>query len=90
MSESSILLYPNLVQKLLGIGTTKFYELVKLPDFPKPRNLIDSKRSVYLRKEIIEWANNLEKTVVKEGTGGRYANRRISKADAGLITTQNS
>lgn len=75
MNESPILLYPNQVQKLLGIGATKFYELVKLSDFPKPRNLIDSKRSVYLRDEIIEWAINLEKTEVKKGHGGRYVGR---------------
>ena len=70
MQNESILLYPHQVQKLLGVGTTKFYELVKLPDFPKPRNFSDSKRPVYLRQEIVEWANNLEKTDVKKRNGG--------------------
>lgn len=69
MNESHILLYPNQVQKLLGIGPTKFYELVKLPDFPKPRNFVDGKRSVYLRAEIMEWANNLEKAEIKKAHG---------------------
>ncbi len=79
MKELPILLYPNHVQKLLGIGSTKFYELVKLPNFPKPRNLL-GKRSVYLRKEIEAWANDLAKTEVKKGTGGRYVHN-TSKPD---------
>ncbi|WP_298625663.1 hypothetical protein [uncultured Legionella sp.] len=58
MNEQAILLYPKQAQKLLGIGTTKFYELVKLPDFPKPRNPL-GKRPMYLRKEIEDWAHNL-------------------------------
>ncbi|CAM2736672.1 Predicted transcriptional regulator [Legionella steigerwaltii] len=58
MSEQSLLLYPNQAQKFLGVGPTKFYELVKLPDFPKPRNPL-GKRPMYLRKEIEEWAINL-------------------------------
>jgi predicted DNA-binding transcriptional regulator AlpA len=89
MNESSILLYPNQVQKLLGIGTTKFYELVKHPDFPKPRNLCDRKRSVYLRKEVVAWANNLEKTEIKKGTGGRYVGG-TPRADTQTIATANS
>lgn len=89
MSELPLLLYPNQVQKLLGIGTTKFYELVKLPDFPKPRILFDGKRSVYLRNEVVEWANHLEKTEVKKGTGGRYVGR-ISKANTQLAVTENN
>ena len=60
MKDSSLLLYPKQAQKLLGIGSTKFYELVKLPDFPKPRNLI-GKRPAYLRSEIENWENNLPK-----------------------------
>ncbi len=58
LNEQAILLYPKQAQKLLGIGTTKFYELVKLPDFPKPRNPL-GKRPMYLRKEIEDWAHNL-------------------------------
>ena len=54
----SLLLYPNEARKLLGVQTTKFYEFVKLPDFPKPRNPL-GKRPMYLRKEIEEWATNL-------------------------------
>ncbi|CAM3001219.1 helix-turn-helix transcriptional regulator [Legionella worsleiensis] len=87
MNELPILLYPNQAQKLLGIGTTKFYELVKLPDFPKPRNLFGGKRSVYLRNEIEEWATNLAKTEVKQGNGGRYG--RTPKDDTQPIATQN-
>lgn len=89
MSELPILLYPNQVQKLLGIGPTKFYEIVKLRDFPKPRNLMDSKRSVYLRAEIMEWANNLEKTEVKKGHGGRYVGR-VSGSVIEPTTAKNS
>jgi predicted DNA-binding transcriptional regulator AlpA len=65
MKDLPILLYPHDVQKLLGIGSTKFYELVKFPDFPKPRDLL-GKRSIYLRKEIEDWANNLAPTEVKK------------------------
>ncbi|BCA93800.1 hypothetical protein TUM19329_01610 [Legionella antarctica] len=54
----SLLLYPNEARNLLGVRTTKFYELVKLPDFPKPRNPL-GKRPMYLRKEIEDWASNL-------------------------------
>jgi predicted DNA-binding transcriptional regulator AlpA len=56
-----LLIYPNEARKLLGVQTTKFYELVKLSDFPKPRNPL-GKRPMYLRKEIEAWANNLTET----------------------------
>lgn len=58
LNELPILLYPKQAQKLLGIGTTKFYELVKLSDFPKSRNPL-GKRPMYLRKEIEVWASSL-------------------------------
>ena len=57
-NELPVLLYPNQAQQFLGIKATKFYELVKLPDFPKPRNPL-GKRPMYLRKELEKWANNL-------------------------------
>lgn len=60
MRDLPLLVYPNLAQKILGVGTTKFYELVKLTDFPKPRKPL-GKRPMYLRTEIEEWANNLAK-----------------------------
>lgn len=56
-----VLLYPSQAQKFLGIKATKFYELVKLPDFPKPRNPL-GKRPMYLRKEIEDWVNDLAET----------------------------
>lgn len=59
MNNKPLLVYPNQAQKILGVGTTKFYELRKLPTFPKPRNL-DGKRPVYLLQEIEEWANSLK------------------------------
>lgn len=89
MQNESILLYPKQVQKLLGIGPTKFYELVKLPDFPKPRSLFDHKRSVYLRNEIMAWANNLEKTEIKKGTGGLYVGG-VSRAVTQASATENN
>lgn len=58
MSNKPIFIYPKQAQEMLGIGSTKFYELNKLPDFPKPRNPL-GKRSLYLRKEIENWAENL-------------------------------
>ena len=56
--EKSLLIYPRDAQKLLGVGTTKFYELVRLPSFPRPKNL-QGKRPMFLRSELIEWASNL-------------------------------
>jgi predicted DNA-binding transcriptional regulator AlpA len=58
LNELPILLYPKHAQKVLGVGPTKFYELVKLSDFPKPRNPL-GKRPMYLRKEIEDWASSL-------------------------------
>lgn len=64
--NESLLLYPGETKKFLGVGSTKFYELIKLPDFPKPRNPL-GKRPMYLRKEIEDWARNLtENCQVKE------------------------
>lgn len=60
-----ILIYKIGVEKFLGISKTKYYEIVKLPDFPKARN-IDGKTSMYLTKEIEEWANNLDKVHIYE------------------------
>ncbi|BCA94583.1 hypothetical protein TUM19329_09440 [Legionella antarctica] len=59
--DKPLLLYPYQARKLLGVQSTKFYELVKLPDFPKPRNPL-GKRPMYLRKEIEAWVNNLAET----------------------------
>ncbi len=56
---SSLLIYPKQAAVLLGIGTTKFYELNKLPNFPKVRNP-SGKRPMYLRKEIEDWVYKLE------------------------------
>jgi len=58
-NTESLLLYPNEARKLIGVKSTKFYELVKLPDFPKPRCPLGGKRPMYLRSEIEEWANNI-------------------------------
>lgn len=60
MYEAPILLYPNHAQKLLGVKSTKFYELLQTPGFPKPRS-VSGKRPMFLRKELEEWANNLAK-----------------------------
>jgi len=57
--RDTLLIYKKDVQELLGIGATKFYELVKLPDFPKPRTCEAFKMPVYLRSEIIQWAESL-------------------------------
>ena len=59
MKQEPLLLYPNQAKRFLGIGTTKFYELVKLETFPKPR--FPSKRAMYLREELEHWVKNLEK-----------------------------
>lgn len=59
MQNLPLLLYPKQAQKLLGVGTTKFYELVKLPDFPKPKSPL-GKRAMYLRDELEKWAKDLK------------------------------
>ncbi|WP_061467985.1 helix-turn-helix transcriptional regulator [Legionella pneumophila] len=54
MKEIPLLVYPKQAQKILGVGTTKFYELLKLPTFPKARNPL-GKRPMYLREELEDW-----------------------------------
>ena len=58
MKEEPLLVYPKKAQKILGVGTTKFYELAKLDTFPKPKTPL-GKRAMYLRKELESWANSL-------------------------------
>lgn len=58
MKTEPLLVYPKQAQEILGVRTTKFYELNKLPDFPKARSLI-GKRPVYIREELISWVKNL-------------------------------
>jgi len=58
MLEKSVFLYPKQAAHFLGVGATKFYELNKLPNFPKPKNPL-GKRVMYLRSELEAWANNL-------------------------------
>jgi predicted DNA-binding transcriptional regulator AlpA len=66
-ANGTLLIYKKEVQELLGIGATKFYELVKLADFPKPRTCEAFKMPVYLRSEIIKWAENLPQSKEIEG-----------------------
>lgn len=61
-NEEPLLLYPQDARNLIGVKNTKFYELAKLPDFPKPRNPL-GKRPMYLRKEIEDWVNGLPEYV---------------------------
>ena len=56
--NTALLIYPRQAANLLGVGTTKFYELNKLPDFPKSRNPL-GKRPMYLRNEIEDWVTSL-------------------------------
>lgn len=58
MRYDGLLVYPKQAQAMLGISTTKFYELIKLPSFPKPRRP-DGKRPMYIRAEIELWVANL-------------------------------
>jgi predicted DNA-binding transcriptional regulator AlpA len=57
LKTQTLLMYPKAVQEFLGISRTQFYEVLKLHNFPKAKNL--GKRPMYLRKEIEEWVNNL-------------------------------
>lgn len=57
IEEPCLLLYPKAVQQLLGIGATKFYKMVKEPNFPKPR-ILEGGRAVYIRAEIEEWVKS--------------------------------
>ncbi|KTD58799.1 Helix-turn-helix domain protein [Legionella sainthelensi] len=59
MTTEPLLLYPKQAQKLLGVGTTKFYELIKSPNFPKAKNPL-GKRPMYLREELENWVRNLD------------------------------
>jgi predicted DNA-binding transcriptional regulator AlpA len=53
-----LLIYRKKAEEILGVGTTKFYELMKLPTFPKPK-IVDGKRPMYLRKDVEDWALSL-------------------------------
>lgn len=59
MKEPPLLVYPKKAQEILGVGTTKFYELIRLPSFPRPRSPL-GKRVMYLREELENWAKNLD------------------------------
>ena len=59
MHDLPMLLYPKQAQKFLGVGTTKFYELIKLPTFPKAKSPL-GKRPMYLREELEAWVKNLD------------------------------
>lgn len=59
MKQESLLLYPKQAQEFLGVGTTKFYELIKSPTFPKSKNPL-GKRPMYLREELEHWVKNLD------------------------------
>ncbi len=59
MKHDAMLLYPKQAESLLGVGTTKFYELAKLENFPKPK-FPTGKRPMYLRSELEAWVKNLD------------------------------
>ncbi|HAU1192559.1 TPA: helix-turn-helix transcriptional regulator [Legionella pneumophila] len=59
MKDLSLLVYPKQAQEIIGVKPTKFYELNKLPGFPKPRITSLGKRPMYVRKELVEWISNL-------------------------------
>ena len=56
--KTSMFLFPKQAANFLGVGTTMFYELRKLKNFPKPKNPLD-KRPMYLRSELEDWAKNV-------------------------------
>lgn len=57
MPDEPILLYPKEAQKLLGVGTTTFYEFAKLSSFPKSSNPL-GKRPMYVREELEQWVKS--------------------------------
>lgn len=59
MKSNPLLLHPKQAQELLGIKATKFYELLRLPGFPKPRTPL-GKRPMFLREELENWVKNLD------------------------------
>ncbi|HAT2016927.1 TPA: helix-turn-helix transcriptional regulator [Legionella pneumophila] len=58
MKQYPLLLSPKLAQEFLGVKSTKFYELIRLPNFPKPRTPL-GKRPLYLREELENWVKKL-------------------------------
>jgi len=59
MKIEPLLLYPKQAQRFLGVGATKFYELVKLSSFPQSKSPL-GKRPMYLRRELESWVENLK------------------------------
>lgn len=45
-------------RKLIGVGTTKFWHLRKLPDFPKPCGK-EGTKPLFNEQELRDWAHNL-------------------------------
>ncbi len=55
----SLLLNAKQAQDLIGVSSNRFYELVKLPEFPKAKIMTGGKRPMYVRRELEEWVKNL-------------------------------
>lgn len=54
MKETSSLVSIKEAQEILGIKNTKFYKLMKLPNFPKPK-CRDGKKHLYCRSDFEPW-----------------------------------
>lgn len=59
MKLEPLLVYPKQAKEIIGVGTTKFYELIKLPTFPKAKSPL-GKRPMYLREDLENWVKNLD------------------------------
>lgn len=58
MQVKPLLVYAKDAKAILGVGTTKFYQLNKLENFPKPK-YPNGKRPMYILSEIESWVVNL-------------------------------
>lgn len=57
--QKSFLIHAREAQEIIGVANTRFYELVKRSDFPKPTREI-TKRPMYFREEIEDWVRGLK------------------------------
>ncbi len=55
----SLLVYPKEAAQLLGVKRTQFFELAKLPGFPKAKYFTPKSNPMYSRKELEQWVDSL-------------------------------
>jgi predicted DNA-binding transcriptional regulator AlpA len=59
MSQPSLFVRAKDLPRLLGVSATRCYELREHSQFPRPKSLGNDKDPLWLRSEVIAWAEKL-------------------------------